>query len=80
MYEQDKIEKVAKEFGEIIVTKKIKEKITYCGLMDCLKREKIEKEEIDPLELQKEILKARKRYLKASMKWDALIEELEGIK
>lgn len=31
------------------------------------------KEEIDPLELQKEILKA-------SMELDALIEELEGIK
>ena len=46
MDEKDKIEKVAKEFGEIIVTKKIKERITYCGLMDCLKREKIE-EEID---------------------------------
>ena len=46
MHEQDKIEKVAKEFGKIIVTKKIKEKITYCGLMDCIKREKIE-EEID---------------------------------
>ena len=46
MQEQDKIEKVAKEFGEIIVTKKIKERITYCGLMDCIKREKIE-EEID---------------------------------
>ena len=39
-----------------------------------------QKEEIDPLELQKEILKARKRYLKASMELDALIEELEGIK
>ena len=39
-----------------------------------------EKEKIDPLELQKEILKARKRYLKASMELDALIEELEGIK
>ena len=38
------------------------------------------KEEIDPLELQKEILKARKRYLKASMELDALIEEIEGIK
>lgn len=38
------------------------------------------KEEIDPLELQKEILKARKRYLKASMELDALIEEFEGIK
>ena len=49
MDEKDKIEKVAKvakEFGEIIVTKKIKERITYCGLMDCIKREKIE-EEID---------------------------------
>ena len=45
MYEQDKIEKVAKEFGEIIVTKKIKERITYCGLMDCLKREKMEEDE-----------------------------------
>ena len=39
-----------------------------------------DKEEINPLELQKEILKARKRYLKASMELDALIEELEGIK
>lgn len=38
------------------------------------------KEEIDPLELQKEILKARKRYLKVAMELDALIEELEGIK
>lgn len=46
MHEQDKIEKVAKEFGEIIVTKKIKERITYCSFMDYLKREKIE-EEID---------------------------------
>ena len=42
MDEKNKIEKVAKEFGEIIVTKKIKERITSCGLMDCLKREKIE--------------------------------------
>ena len=39
-----------------------------------------EKEEINPLELQKEILKARKRYLKASRELDALIEEIEGIK
>lgn len=46
MDEQDKIEKVAKEFGEIIVTKKIKERISYCNLLNCLKKEKIE-EEID---------------------------------
>ena len=46
MDEQDKIEKVAREFGEIIVTRKIKEKISYCNLMKFLKREKIE-EEID---------------------------------
>lgn len=54
MDEQDKIEKVAKEFGEIIVTKKIKERITYCRLMKCLKREKIE-EEIDIKVIKKKI-------------------------
>ena len=58
MDEQDKIEKVAKEFGEIIVTKKIKERITYCRLMKCLKREKIE-EEIDI-----KVIKKNKKFLK----------------
>lgn len=46
MDEQDKIEKVAKEFGEIIVTRKITERLSYVNLMNLLKREKIN-EEID---------------------------------